>query len=120
MVQARTVFRSLLDWDVELWAPDLFYPESVSALRRLLRLRAIGPEAAATAVGQLSRLPVTTAGTGSLMARAWELHQAITPYDACYVALAEALGAPLVTADRKLVRACSAIKVRAVFLGDVP
>ncbi len=117
--QAQALFRSVVDRDVELWAPDLLYPESVSALRRLLRLRAIGSQAAETAVGQLSRLPLTSTGTGGLMVRAWELRQAITPYDACYVGLAEALRAPFVTADRKLIRALSHHEVRAVFLGDL-
>lgn len=118
-VQAEALFRSVVDQDVELWAPDLLYPESVSALRRLLRLRAIGPQAAETAVGRLSRLPLTSTGTGSLMMRAWELRQAVTPYDACYVALAEALRVPFVTADRKLIRALSNREIRAVYLGDL-
>jgi predicted nucleic acid-binding protein len=117
--QAEALFRSVVDQDVELWAPDLLYPESVSALRRLLRLRAIGPQAAETAVGRLSRLPLTSTGTGSLMMRAWELRQAVTPYDACYVALAEALRVPFVTADRKLIRALSNREIRAVYLGDL-
>jgi predicted nucleic acid-binding protein len=38
-------------------------------------------------------------------ARVWELRRSITAYDACYVALAEQLRAPLATLDRKLSRA---------------
>ena len=34
-----------------------------------------------------------------------ELRDTITPYDACYVALAESMGAVLLTADRRLARA---------------
>ncbi|MGB5730269.1 MAG: type II toxin-antitoxin system VapC family toxin [Acidimicrobiia bacterium] len=37
-----------------------------------------------------------------LLPRIWELRHNLTAYDAAYVALAEATGAPLVTADRKL------------------
>ena len=37
-----------------------------------------------------------------LLSRIWELRHNLTAYDAAYVALAEATGAPLVTADRKL------------------
>jgi predicted nucleic acid-binding protein len=39
------------------------------------------------------------------MSRIWELRDNHTPYDAAYVALAEALEAPLLTADRRLARA---------------
>ena len=39
------------------------------------------------------------------MDRAWELRANATVYDAIYVALAELLDAPLVTADRKLAKA---------------
>jgi predicted nucleic acid-binding protein len=34
--------------------------------------------------------------------RIWELRHNVTAYDAAYLALAEALGAPLVTRDAKL------------------
>jgi predicted nucleic acid-binding protein len=37
-----------------------------------------------------------------LLARCWELRATLTAYDAAYVALAELLQAPLVTADGKL------------------
>lgn len=40
-----------------------------------------------------------------LLARAWELRDNISTYDASYVALAGALDIPLVTADRRLARA---------------
>ena len=39
------------------------------------------------------------------MDRAWELRSNATVYDAVYVALAELLDAPLVTADSKLANA---------------
>ncbi len=37
--------------------------------------------------------------------RIWELRRNLTPYDAAYVALAEALDCLLLTADRRLKRA---------------
>jgi predicted nucleic acid-binding protein len=37
-----------------------------------------------------------------LLPRVWELRNNLTAYDAVYVALAEALGAPLLTRDRRL------------------
>jgi predicted nucleic acid-binding protein len=42
---------------------------------------------------------------GPFAPRIWELHATVTSYDSAYVALAEALGAPLATLDRKLCRA---------------
>lgn len=39
------------------------------------------------------------------MWRAYELRDNVTAYDAAYVALAEALGCPLVTADGRLAKA---------------
>jgi len=41
----------------------------------------------------------------NLLERAWELHPHVTAPDAFFVALAEALGVPLVTTDRRLARA---------------
>jgi predicted nucleic acid-binding protein len=35
----------------------------------------------------------------------WELRGGVPAYDACYVALARALGCPLVTGDLRLTRA---------------
>ena len=40
-----------------------------------------------------------------LMARAWQLRESVTVYDAMYVALAEALDATVVTCDLPLARA---------------
>jgi predicted nucleic acid-binding protein len=40
-----------------------------------------------------------------LLPRVWALRNNLTAYDALYVALAEALGAPLVTRDRRLAAA---------------
>lgn len=42
---------------------------------------------------------------GPFVPRIWELRATVTSYDSAYVALAEALGAPLATLDRKLCRA---------------
>jgi len=38
----------------------------------------------------------------ALLPRIWELRHNVTPYDAAYVALAEVLDAPLLTADARL------------------
>jgi predicted nucleic acid-binding protein len=91
----------------------------VSAFRRLTRLRAVASGEGDQAVADLLRLPITTTGTRDLMARAWALRGAITPYDGCYAALAEALGAPFVTADRRLVRSLEQAGAGALYLGTI-
>ncbi|MEW6253608.1 MAG: type II toxin-antitoxin system VapC family toxin [Planctomycetota bacterium] len=40
-----------------------------------------------------------------LVDRMWALRRKLTAYDAAYIALAEALNAPLLTCDRRLARA---------------
>jgi predicted nucleic acid-binding protein len=45
----------------------------------------------------MERVPHT-----ALLARAWQLRDNVTVYDASYVALAELLSVPLITADAKL------------------
>lgn len=50
---------------------------------------------------------------GPFVPRMWELHPNVTSYDATYVVLAETLGAPLATLDRKL---CAAPGTRCEFL----
>ena len=40
-----------------------------------------------------------------ILERVWQLRKNLTAYDAVYVALAEMLGAPLVTRDARLTRA---------------
>jgi len=117
--RAQAVFRATTDREIELWAPDLIYPESVSALRRLVRLRAILAPAGEVAVGQLIELPIAIVPTRGLVRQTWPLRDVLTSYDACYAVLAEALEAPFITADRPLVKALSARGKRAVFLGDL-
>lgn len=117
---ANALFRAVADHELELWAPDLMYPESVSALRRLVRLRSITAAAAEQACDHLLQLPLLVTGTRDLMKRAWALRESLTPYDACYAALAEAIGAPLVTADRKLARSLASLRAAVLYLGDLP
>jgi predicted nucleic acid-binding protein len=57
------------------------------------------------ALEDLALLPIARYPTVNLIERAWELRHNFTPYDAVYIALAEVLETPLVTADRHLAQA---------------
>lgn len=117
--EATRLFHLAAEGRVELWAPDLVYPESASALRKLVQLGALGSSPAQTAVEHLAQLPMTAAGTGVLMPEVWRLRAFLTPYDACYVALADALGAEMVTAERDLVAELRKRGRRTRFLGEL-
>src|SRR5437763_139775 len=58
-----------------------------------------------TAVGHLQQLRFERVPTQRLMRRAFELRANVSPYDACYVALAERLDCELITADGRLAAA---------------
>lgn len=85
-----------------LAAPDLLRVEAVSVIRRQLANGALTRAQANNAVEDLLNLPITVYPTAPLLRRAWELRDNVTAYDGCYVALAEALGCALATADRRL------------------
>lgn len=85
--------------------PDLLRIEVSSVLRRHANHGRLTPQQADAAIADLLAFPLTVYPTGPLLRRVWELRQDVTAYDACYVALAEAVGYPLVTADRRLASA---------------
>ena len=91
-----------------LSAPELIDLEVVSVVRGLERSGQILPRRAALAVRDLVDVPLARARHVSLLARCWALRNNLTAYDAAYVALAEALEVPLLTADARLGRATGA------------
>lgn len=88
-----------------LTAPDLVDVETVSVLRKRWMAGSLSLDRFEVAVGDLGRLEFERVPTGRLMRRAFALRDNVTPYDACYVALAEALDCELLTADRRLAQA---------------
>lgn len=85
--------------------PDLLKIEVTSVLRRHAQRGQLTSEQADAAVEDLLDFPITVFPTASLLERVWDLRGNLTSYDACYVALAEAIGAVLATADRRLAKA---------------
>ena len=85
--------------------PELADLEVASVLRRQMRAGALDGRRAGLALDDLAALPAQRAPHRRLLARCWELRDNLTIYDAAYVALAEAMHATLLTADRRLARA---------------
>lgn len=85
-------------------APHHLDVEVLAALRRLVLRGEIDPWRADRGIEDLSDLPIVRYPFRHLNERVWSLRHNMTTYDAAYVALAEALDAPLVTTDRALAR----------------
>lgn len=88
-----------------LHAPHLMPVEVAEGLRRLTRVTGSDSELGRRAHTRLGDMPVMLHAYPHLASRVWELRANVTAYDAWYVALAESLDAPLVTLDRRLMRA---------------
>jgi hypothetical protein len=73
-------------------------------LRRYVRSAGISAERAAEALADFLDLPLTRYPHFVLLPRAWQMRHNLTAYDAAYLALAEALYAPLLTRDRVVAR----------------
>jgi len=97
-------FRGRLRGEV-LCSPDLVRVEVTSALRRHVHLGRLTAAQATRAMADLVDLPITVFPTAPLLRRVWQLRENLTAYDGCYVALAEALSCPMLTADHRLARA---------------
>jgi len=94
-VEAR-LFRDEDEWH----SPHLADVEVTQGLRRLVRANAVSPARAADAIADLADLDLHRHSPIDLVTRAWKLRENVTAYDAMYIALAEALDAPMITCDR--------------------
>jgi len=103
--QAGRHARDLLLAHRELAAPDLVDVETTAVLRRRWLAGTITDERFEQAVEDLGDILMARFPTLGLMHRAFGLRANVTAYDACYVALAEALDWPLCTGDRRLAHA---------------
>jgi predicted nucleic acid-binding protein len=91
--------------EANLQAPDLIDVELLSVLRRLVLADRLPERHALQALATSQRLGLRRHPSRHLWPRAWELRANLTAYDALYVALAEQLGATLLTADARATRA---------------
>lgn len=88
-----------------LHAPHILDVEIAHALRRLVRENAVPALRAEEALIDLLALRISRHPSSTSLLRIWQLRHNLSAYDASYVALAERLGAPLITRDSKLASA---------------
>ncbi|MCZ6623221.1 MAG: type II toxin-antitoxin system VapC family toxin [Deltaproteobacteria bacterium] len=88
-----------------LHAPHVLDLEVVQVLRRYTFSGEMDVERSEQALEDLADLPLNRYPHDVFLFRIWALRRNLTAYDAAYVALAEALDAPLITRDTALARA---------------
>ncbi len=97
--------RRRLAADPDHAAPHVVDVEVVSVIRRHHQLGRLDDTAAAQAVEDLREWPGERFAHQPLLDRVWALRATVRGWDAAYVALAEALGATLLTLDGRLAAA---------------
>jgi predicted nucleic acid-binding protein len=102
---AQAVERWLFDPEQTLHAPHLLDVEVAQVIRRYAANGEIDGDRGRAALADLADLPLHRYPHDFLLLRVWDLRDNLTAYDAVYVALAEALDAPLLTRDRRLAAA---------------
>ena len=85
-----------------LHAPHLIDVEVAQVMRRLVQAKEITATRADLALVDFEQLVIERHAHRPLLRRVWSLRAALSAYDAAYVALAEALAAPVLTCDGKL------------------
>lgn len=89
----------------ELVAPHILPAEVANTLRRNERMGDLPGGMAELAMADVAAMNIEYLAYGPCSDRIWELRHNLTPYDAWYVAIAEALDAELATVDGRLMRA---------------
>ncbi|MCC6196671.1 MAG: type II toxin-antitoxin system VapC family toxin [Burkholderiales bacterium] len=102
--RAESIASRALAADARMHAPHLVDVEVAQALRRIVQLKGIDAQRAEEALDDLEGLFIERHPHRELVRRSWQLRESLTAYDAMYVALAEALDAPLLTCDARLAR----------------
>ena len=98
-------FAGLFSSNDERHAPELLDVEVLAAIRHALLLGTVSEGRAADLVADQVDAPVRRHRHLPLLPRAYELRRNVSIADGVYVALAERLGVPIVTADARLARA---------------
>jgi predicted nucleic acid-binding protein len=90
--------------DSEIYSPQLIDLEFVSVIRKFVARGEMSLDDGTQLVSDWSSNGVVRCVHAPYLRRIWQLRDNFTSYDASYVALAEHLGFPLVTADLRLAK----------------
>jgi predicted nucleic acid-binding protein len=101
----QRIERRIYSHNESLHAPHLLDLEVGQVLRRLVREGTVSAQRANQAIEDLIELRMARYPHFILLPRIWLLRHNLSAYDAAYVALAEKLGAPLLTRDGRLASA---------------
>jgi len=102
---AAAIEARLLGSGLAVQVPHLLDAEIASTVRRHAAGGDLNPDRGYELLTDLLSLPLQRHPHDWLLPRVWELRHNLTACDAVYVALAEALDAPLVTRDQRLAAA---------------
>lgn len=102
--RGEKIWSRLFDADETLHAPHLVDLEVAQVMRRYVSRGEVDADRGRTVVDLMARIPITRYPHDPMLGRIWALRANATAYDAAYLALAEALRAPLVTCDDGLAR----------------
>ena len=102
--QADAVIDRVFSKNDTLHAPHLLDVEVAQVVRRYWRAGEISAARGDEALRDLADLPIQRHSHEPLLGRIWQLRHNVTAYDAAYVALAEGMGAMLLTLDVALAR----------------
>lgn len=101
----KAIVLQRLEADPDHAAPHVIDVEVMNIVRDHLLRGLLDRTAANQAIEDLHDWPGERFGHRVLLSRAWQLRDNVRGWDAFYVALAEALGATLITSDARLGRA---------------
>jgi predicted nucleic acid-binding protein len=101
----QQVEKRIYSHNESLHAPHLLDLEIAQVLRRLTREGMLSAHRANQAITDFLDVRISRYPHFLLLPRIWQLRHNLSAYDAAYVALAEKLGATLVTRDNRLASA---------------